>query len=71
MLEGLIQRFEARILPFDAGQARLAREAYARYGKGRPPAGLNLGDCLSYGAAKAHGARLLYVGDDFARTDLV
>jgi len=32
--------------------------------------GLNLGDCLSYGAARRNSARLLYVGEDFARTDV-
>jgi ribonuclease VapC len=48
----------------------LAAEAYARFGKGRHPAGLNMGDCFAYACAKAHGARLLYKGDDFARTDL-
>lgn len=70
VLEGLLLRFEAQVIPFDAAQARLAHEAFQRYGKGRHPAGLNFGDCLSYAAAKARGAKLLYVGDDFARTDL-
>jgi ribonuclease VapC len=40
----------------------------AKFGAGRR--GLNLGDCLSYGAAKRSGAHLLYVGEDFARTDV-
>lgn len=65
-----MQISEARVFAFDAPQARLAHEAYQRYGKGRHPAALNFGDCLSYAAAKAKGARLLYVGDDFSRTDL-
>lgn len=45
-----------------------AREAF---GKGRHPAGLNFGDCLSYGAARHLQVPLLFVGDDFARTDVV
>ncbi len=57
-------------MPFDESQARLAHEAYLRYGKGRHPAALNFGDCLSYAAAKSRVARLLYVGGDFSQTDL-
>lgn len=49
----------------------LAISAMARYGKGRGhPAQLNFGDCFSYACAKAAGVPLLYVGSDFARTDL-
>jgi ribonuclease VapC len=40
-----------------------------RFGKGRHPAALNLGDLCAYALAKAHSAPLLFVGDDFARTD--
>ena len=60
-----------RILPFDGEQARIARGAFLRFGKGRHRAGLNLGDCASYAAAKANDAPLLYKGEDFAHTDLV
>lgn len=51
-------------------EAALALDAYQAYGKGRHPAALNMGDCFSYACAKANDARLLYKGDDFARTDL-
>ena len=47
----------------------LATDAYARYGKGRHPAALNMGDCFAYGCAKANRAKLLYKGEDFAGTD--
>jgi ribonuclease VapC len=47
-----------------------AADAYERFGKGRHPAKLNLGDCLSYGAARAAGVGLIYKGQDFAQTDL-
>lgn len=47
-----------------------AAEAYAQFGKGRHPAALNMGDCFAYACAKSHGAKLLYKGEDFARTDL-
>lgn len=59
------------ILPFDAQQAWLAREAFLRFGKGRHKAGLNLGDCASYAAAKARAAPLLYKGEDFRHTDVM
>ena len=51
-------------------QARIAREAYRRYGKGNHPARLNIGDCFAYALAKARGEPLLFKGDDFAQTDI-
>ena len=58
------------VVPIDREAGNLAVEAFARYGKGRHPARLNFADCLSYACAKAAGARLLYKGNDFARTDM-
>jgi ribonuclease VapC len=54
----------------DERVGRLAVECFERYGKGRHPAGLNFGDCLSYACAKAHDAALLFKGGDFAQTDV-
>jgi len=51
-------------------QAYDARQAYSDYGKGRHPAGLNLGDCFSYALAKISGEPLLFKGDDFKKTDV-
>lgn len=48
----------------------IAAEAYTQFGKGRHPAGLNMGDCFAYACARANGARLLFKGQDFARTDI-
>jgi ribonuclease VapC len=48
----------------------IASEAYARFGKGRHPAALNMCDCFAYACARANGARLLFKGEDFARTDI-
>jgi ribonuclease VapC len=48
----------------------IASEAYARFGKGRHAAALNMGDCFAYACARANGARLLFKGDGFARTDI-
>ncbi len=48
----------------------LATEAYAQFGKGRHPAALNMGNCFAYACAKSNQAKLLYKGEDFAKTDL-
>jgi ribonuclease VapC len=69
-LEEFLVEAGIEILPFDAEQARIAREAFLHFGKGRHKASLNLGDCASYAAAKARRAPLLYKGDDFRHTDL-
>lgn len=55
----------------DPSQASLAAQAFLRFGKGRHPAKLNLGDCFSYALAKSLNAPLLYKGEDFGRTDIV
>ena len=51
-------------------QAELAVAAFRRYGKGRHPFGLNIGDCFPYALAKSTGEPLLFKGDDFTRTDI-
>lgn len=48
----------------------IATQAYATFGRGRHPAALNMGDCFAYACARANGARLLFKGDDFSRTDI-
>jgi ribonuclease VapC len=58
------------IVPVTAAQARLAREAYRRFGKGNHPAKLNFGDCFAYALAKERDLPLLFKGDDFTHTDL-
>jgi ribonuclease VapC len=55
------------VTPASAG--RIAA-AYVRWGRGMHPAGLNFGDCFSYAVAKERPCPLLYVGDDFSKTDL-
>lgn len=59
-----------RIVPVAEAETALALAAHARYGKGRHPARLNLGDCFAYACARVHGVPLLYVGDDFSHTDI-
>ena len=69
-LDRFMDTSRIRIVAFDNEQLRLARDAWDRYGKGRHPAGLNLGDCCSYALAKLRGETLLYKGNDFGKTDV-
>ena len=59
-----------RDLPDALKGAAVAVGAWRRFGRGRHPAGLNLGDCFSYAVAKIAGAPLLFKGDDFTKTDI-
>jgi len=69
-LDLFLHRAGVQTVAVDEEQAQLARAAWRRYGKGRHPAGLNLGDCFAYALARASGEELLFKGDDFARTDV-
>ena len=68
--DALLQRLAVQVVPFTAEHATVAREAWLRFGKGRHPAGLNIGDCCSYAVARHAGLPLLFKGEDFTRTDL-
>jgi ribonuclease VapC len=63
-------RAAVEILPFTRDLAEIARLAFRLYGKGRHPAKLNFGDCVSYALAKSRNDPLLCKGDDFPLTDL-
>jgi ribonuclease VapC len=69
-LARLIDQLGFEIVPVTSASARRIAQSYERWGKGMHPAALNLGDCFAYDVAREHGCRLLYVGDDFARTDV-
>ena len=69
-LDLLLERAGLELVPVDVEQARAARAAYSRFGKGRHPAALNFGDCFSYALARVLGEPLLYKGGDFSQTDL-
>jgi ribonuclease VapC len=59
-----------RIADIGEKEFDLAAGAYARFGKGRHPAALNMGDCFAYACTRAHGAKLLFKGGDFSQTDI-
>jgi ribonuclease VapC len=70
-LDGLLRTMGAEIVPFNEDHYEVAATAFLRYGKGRHPAGLNFGDCMSYALAVVSGLPLLYTGDDFSKTDII
>jgi ribonuclease VapC len=65
-----LARTSIEIVPFDARQTETAHAAWTKYGKGRAPAALNLGDCCSYALAKTRSQTLLFKGEDFTLTDI-
>ena len=69
-LERLLDGLPVEIAPVTAASARRAIDAYRRWGKGFHPARLNFGDCFAYELARSQDCPLLYVGEDFARTDI-
>jgi ribonuclease VapC len=69
-LARLIQELGILQIPFGEAHWREAVDAYERFGRGRHPARLNFGDCLSYATAKLAEQPLLYVGKDFSKTDM-
>jgi ribonuclease VapC len=66
----LVDSMHFEIVPVTRGMAQRVGQAYIRWGKNYHPAGLNFGDCFAYALAKEHGCPLLYVGDDFTKTDI-
>ena len=69
LLNNLLSRWQIEIVPFDK-DIEFAFDAYRRYGKGRHPAKLNMGDCAAYALARSRGWPLLYKGEDFTQTDI-
>jgi ribonuclease VapC len=70
MLSRFFEENKVVTVPFDERHWSVAADATMRYGKGRHPAKLNFGDCLSYATAKIADMPLLFIGDDFAQTDI-
>ena len=71
VIDALLDTLGVEVIPFDITQARVARRAYSRYGKGQGhPAQLNFGDVIVYALAASRNEVLAFVGEDFAQTDL-
>jgi ribonuclease VapC len=65
-----LSRMSIAVAAIDESQGDIAVSAFDRFGKGRHPAALNMGDCFAYACAVAHSARILFKGQDFSQTDL-
>ena len=70
LLARVVQESRISVVPFTDEHWPIAIDAYARFGKGRHAAALNFGDCLTYAVASLASQPLLYVGEDFSKTDL-
>lgn len=70
LINGFLREAEAEIIPFGPEHVDVAVDAFLRFGKGRHPAALNFGDCMSYAAAMVAGVPLLFTGSDFLKTDV-
>ena len=69
-IEGLVRELAITVAPFGEAEWRAAVDAFWRFGRGRHAAALNFGDCLAYASAAVAGDTLLFVGEDFAQTDI-
>jgi ribonuclease VapC len=70
LVSQFLERWNVLVTPFEARHWRVAADAFVRYGKGRHPARLNYGDCMTYATARLAEMPLLYVGGDFGQTDI-
>jgi ribonuclease VapC len=69
-VEALLHELGVTIVPFGEAEWHAAISAFLRFGCRRHKAALNFGDCLAYAVASTARDSLLFVGDDFARTDV-
>jgi len=69
-LEEMLAEFDIEIVPLLAADIIRVADAYARWGRGSHPAGLNFGDCFAYALARSRECPLLFIGNDFSRTDI-
>ena len=69
-MSDLVDQLAIQVVALTEAGARRVAGAYERWGKGVHAAGLNLGDCFAYALAQEQGCALLFVGDDFRRTDI-
>lgn len=70
VLDRFLEETKAQIVPITAEIGRGALTAFERYGRGRHPAALNMGDCFAYACARALELPILFKGDDFPLTDI-
>lgn len=71
LVSQFLEQKQVTVIPFGEDHWGVAGEAFIRYGKGRHPARLNYGDCMTYATARVADLPLLFVGNDFSQTDIV
>jgi ribonuclease VapC len=69
-LDLLLHRIGLESVPLTASHVEVARDAWRRFGRGKHPANLNIGDCCAYALARVSGEPMLFKGDDFGKTDV-
>ena len=69
-IESLVRELGVTVVPFGEREYRAAVAAFIRFGRGHHPAALNFGDCFAYAVAAVAKDSLLFVGNDFAKTDI-
>lgn len=69
-IRAMVEELAIEICDVTADQARIAQEAYLRYGKGLSPVGLNYGDCIVYALARSRREPILCKGAEFGKTDI-
>ena len=69
-LDLLLHRIDLENVPLTASHVEVARDAWRRFGRGKHPANLNIGDCCAYALARVSGEPMLFKGDDFGKTDV-
>jgi ribonuclease VapC len=70
VIQALLRQLRASVMPFDEDLSWAATGAFLRFDRGRHPAALNFGNCLSYVVASLSGAPLLFTGDGLTKTDI-
>jgi ribonuclease VapC len=69
-LNEFLREAGAELIPMGPEHIDAAVDAFLRFGKGRHPAALNFGDCLTYAIAAVAGVPLLFAGEDFTKTGI-
>jgi ribonuclease VapC len=67
----MVESLPLEVIPVTEAAAQRIGTIYAKWGKGAGTAGLNFGDCFAYELAQRYDCKLLYVGDDFSKTDVL
>jgi ribonuclease VapC len=69
-MSDFLRQLDLEVIDVDAHTARAIGAVYSVWGKGVHPASLNFGDCFAYALAVQYQCPLLFVGSDFAQTDV-